>query len=190
MNARLFSYFVFSFVLVTMSASTATSQTKAKPDFTGTWLLDQKKSNEPGLTNRPDLPIKISHPEPEFRVTRQSEANGQIIETDFVYFTDGRGEENQMTSLLTTNPSAAKADDLKNKVTKSKTTWSDKKIVTRTKLQLTVGGHFVEFEQVDEWKISNDGRVLTQTSRVIFQNSNNAFVPAMAQEKKRVYNRL
>jgi hypothetical protein len=191
MNARLFSHFVFLFVLaLALSASTATSQTKAKPDFSGTWLLDQEKSNDSGLTTRPDLPIKITHQEPEFRVTRSSEKGGQTVDRNFVYFTDGRGEENEATALLTTNPSAVKSDDLQNRVTKSTTKWSGNKIVTRARLRTEVAGHFLEFEQVDEWKISDDGKVLTQISRVIFQNSDTAFIPAMAQDKKRVYNRV
>jgi hypothetical protein len=189
MNRPFFSCFVFLFLILAMSVSTALSQPKAKPDFSGRWLLDQKKSSDSGLTTRPDLPIKITHREPEFRVTRSSEKNGQPVEHDFVYFTDGRGEENQATSLLTTNPSALKTDDLKNRVTRSTTKWSGNKIVTRTLLRMDVAGHFVEFEQVDEWKISDDGKVLTQTSRVNFQNSDTAFIPAMAQDKKRVYNR-
>jgi hypothetical protein len=189
MNARCFSNFIFLVVLPVIFASTALSQPKAKPDFSGTWLLDQKKSNDSGLTTRPDLPIKISHHEPEFRVTRSGEKNGQVVDRDFVYFTDERGEENATTALLTTNPSAVKADDLKKSVTKSKTKWNGNKIVTRARLRMEVAGHYVEFEQVDEWKISEDGKVLTQTSRVVFQNSDTAFIPAMAQDKKRVYNR-
>ena len=118
------------------------------------------------------------------------ESNGQIVDTAFVYFTDGRGETNQATSTLATNPSAFKPEDLKKQVTKSKTKWSGEKIVTRSKLRLDVAGHFVEFEQVDEWKLSQDGKMLTQTSRVNFQNSDSAFIPARAQDKKRVYNRM
>ena len=189
MHVRFLSSSVFLIALLAMSASTVLSQPKSKPDFSGRWLLDQKKSDDSGLTTRPDLPIKINHQEPEFRVTRSSERNGQIVEHDFIYFTDGRGEENEATSLLTTNPSGVKSDDLKNRVTKSKTKWSGNKIVTRALLRMDVAGHFVEFEQVEEWKISEDGKVLTQTSRVIFQNSDTAFIPAMAQDKKRVYNR-
>ena len=189
MKTRFFSKFIFLFLLPAMFASTALSQPKAKPDFSGSWLLDQKKSNDSGLTTRPDLPIKITHQEPEFRVTRSSERNGQIVEHDFVYFTDGRGEENEATSVLTTNPSGVKTADLKNRVTKSTTKWSGNKIITRARLQVQAAGHYLEFEQVDEWKISDDGKVLTQTNRVIFQNSDTAFIPAMAQDKKRVYNR-
>ena len=189
MHVRSFRHLLLLFVLVAMSASSALSQPKSKPDFTGSWLLDQKKSDDSGMTTRPDVPIKITHQEPEFRITRSSEKNGQIVEHDFIYFTDGRGEENEATALLTTNPSSAKADDLKNRVTKSKTKWNGNKIVTRAVLRMDVAGHFVEFEQVEEWKISDDGKVLTQTSRVIFQHSDTAFVPAMAPDKKRVYNR-
>lgn len=181
--------FVFLIVLLATSASTALSQAKSKPDFTGSWLLDEKKSTDSGLTRRPDLPMKITHQEPEFRVTRSSESNGQIVERNFIYFTDGRGEENEATSVLSTNPSAVRADDLKNRVTKSKTKWSGNKIVTLALLHMDVAGHFVEFKQVDEWKLSDDGKVLTQTSRVIFQNSDTAFIPAMTPDKKRVYNR-
>src|ERR1043165_2226006 len=80
MQVRLLSSLVFLIALLAMSASTARSQPKSQPDFSGTWLLDQKKSNDSGLTTRPDLPIKINHQEPEFRITRSSERNGQIVE--------------------------------------------------------------------------------------------------------------
>ena len=80
---------------------------KPKADLSGTWLLDAKKSNSVGLTSRPDLPIKISHVDPELRITLKSESNGQLVEREFVYFTDGRGEENDETALLTTNPKAS-----------------------------------------------------------------------------------
>ncbi|HEX6730160.1 MAG TPA: hypothetical protein VF074_09125 [Pyrinomonadaceae bacterium] len=163
---------------------------ETKPDFSGTWLLDTRKSNSPGLTSESDLPITISHHDPEFRVTLESESNGQIVKREFVYFTDGRGETNEATSILTTRPSAAKPEDLRNQVNKSKSKWSCKKIVTRSPLRSNIAGHFVEFEQVDEWKLSDDGKVLTQTSRVNFLNSDAAFVPARTTDKKRVYNRV
>lgn len=177
-------------LICSLTAWPQPAKSTSKPDFTGKWLLDLKKSSDSGLTLRPDLPIGITHQDPEFRVTRSSESNGQIVERNFVYFTDGRGEENEATSLLTTNPTALRADDLKNQVTKSKTKWSGNKIVTRSRLRMEVAGHFVEFEQVEEWKLSQDGKVLTQTSRVIFQNSDTAFIPAMTPDKKRVYNRV
>lgn len=180
------------FSLLFIFSSAARSQTASatpKPDFSGTWLFDAKKSNSSPLTTRSDLPITISHQDAEFRVTIQSESNGQLVKKDFVYFTNGSGETNEATSMLTTNPSGTKPEDLKNRVTKSKTKWSGKKIVTSSRLRLDVAGHFVEFEQVDEWKMSDDGKVLTQTSQVNFLHSDSAFMPAQKADKKRVYNR-
>jgi hypothetical protein len=163
---------------------------KPKADLSGTWLLDAKKSNSVGLTSRPDLPIKISHVDPELRITLTSESNRQLVEREFVYFTDGRGEENQVTAMLTTNPSVPPRD-LQKERTKSHTQWSGNKIATRSLLQLQAGGRVIEFELVDEWKLSSDGKTLTQTTRTIYlQSSGGAFIPAMAPDKKRVYNRV
>jgi hypothetical protein len=164
---------------------------KPKPDLTGTWLLDAKKSNSVGVTSRPDLPIEISHQDPELRITLTSESKGQLVERPFVYFTDGRGEENQATAMLTTNPGVPPRD-LQKERTKSTTRWSGNKIVTRALLQLQAGGRVVEFELVDEWKLSSDRKTLTQTTRTVFlqSSSSGTFIPAMAPDKKRVYNRV
>lgn len=164
---------------------------KPKADLSGTWLLDAKKSNSVGLTSRPDLPIKISHQDPELRITLTAESNGQLVERNFVYFTDGRGEENEATAMLTTNPGAPPRD-LRKERTKSTTRWSGgNKIVTRSLLQLQAGGRVVEFELVEEWKLSSDGKTLTQTTKTVYlQSSGGAFIPAMAPDKKRVYNRV
>lgn len=181
------------FVLIAFASSldAQTKPAKSKPNLTGTWLLDVKRSNSVGLTSRPDLPIRISHVDPELRLTLTSESNGQLVERNFVYFTDGRDEENQATSLLTTNPQTAKPGELQNQRTKSKTRWSGNKVVIRSLLQLTAGGRVIEFELVDEWKLSSDGRTLTQTTRTLYlQSAGGAFIPVMAPDKKRVYNRV
>lgn len=176
------------FLCATAAAQNAKSPTK--PDFSGTWLLDTKKSNTNALTTRPDLPMTISHQDPEFKMVISSESGGQITKHEFVYFTDGRGEMNEATSVITSDPSGFKPEDLRNKKTESKTKWSGNKVVTRSRYKLNVpGGSFVEFEQVDEWKLSDDGKVLTHTSRVNLQNSNTAFIPSNAPDRKRVFNR-
>ncbi|HEX6189752.1 MAG TPA: hypothetical protein VFZ40_16875 [Pyrinomonadaceae bacterium] len=191
MRRRFSIGFVVLLAVAALSSPPANSQSKKEPDFSGTWLLDQKKSNDPGLTTRPDLPIKISHHEPEFRLTIATEKGNQIVEHEFVYFTDSRGETNSLTSFVTTNPSAINPGELKKQVAKSKTKWSGNKIVTRAPLPLTIPGQYVEFEQIDEWKLSGDGKVLTQTSRVVLNRSSApTFYPAMARDKKRVYNRV
>jgi len=149
--------------------------------------LDQKKSSGAGLTRRPDLPLKISYHDPEFRIALSSEADGKIVERVLVYFTDGRGETNPAITGLTTNPSV-KPDELKGQTTKSTTRWSRDKIVIRSILRLNAGGHIVEFEQIDEWKLSVDSKSLIQTTRTVPVTEGPIFV--MAADKKRVYNRV
>jgi hypothetical protein len=161
----------------------------SKPDLSGIWILDLKKSSSTGMPTRPDVPIRISHHDPELRVIRTSESNGQTVEREFIYYTDGRGETNPATSLLTANPSGVKASDLQNERTKSKTKWSGDKLVTRARLRMTVAGHMLEYELIDEWKLSADGKVLTQTSRTVFQQSDAAFISAIVPDTKKVYNR-
>jgi hypothetical protein len=184
---------VLWFVLITFAPflGAQTKPAKPKPNLTGSWLLDVRKSNSVGLTSRPDLPIKISHLDPELSIAMTTESNGQLVERSLLYFTDGRGEENQATSLLTTNPQSARPGDLQNQRTKSHTRWSGNKVVIRSVLQLLAGGRVVEFELVDEWKLSSDGRTLTQSTRTVYlQSAGGAFIPAMVPDKKRVYNRV
>ena len=185
--ARLFTAFAV-FSVLALAAKGQPAKLQNKPDLSGAWLLNAKKSDSTGLTSRPDLPIKISHLDPKFQITLASESKGQIVGREYIYFTDGRGETNPATTALTTNPSPMKPDDLKNQVTKSKTNWSGNKIVIRSILRLTAGGRIVEFEQIDEWKLSTDGKVLSQITRVVPETGVGIFI--MAYGKKRVYNRV
>lgn len=162
---------------------------QSKPDLSGTWQLDLKKSNW-SKKSKPHAPIKISHHDPEFRVTIPSASNGQLVERDFTYFTDGRGETNPASSVITTNPSAVKTADIYKQVAASTTKWDGRKIVTRATLSLITGGRMIEYRLVDEWKLSGDGKVLTKTTRFVFERNNGAFIPALASDMKSVYNRL
>ena len=177
---------IFSSALV---VTAETKPVKPKLDFSGAWLLDLKKSDQKQVLTRPDLPMKSSHQDPEFRVITTSESNGQPVQKEFIYYTDGRGENNHATTLLTTSPASVQPHDIEKKVTKSKTTWSGEKVVTRSNLRLLAGGHVVEFELIEEWKLSRDGNVLTKTTRTVFQQSDTVFVPVTAPDKKTVYNR-
>jgi hypothetical protein len=183
---------IFCFILIcgfgtTPAAAQIKQTTKTKPDFSGTWLLDRKKSNV-GPSAKPDQPLKIAHHDPEFRITHLVASNGQ---KEFVYYTDGRAETNTTTMFLSTNTDINPRGFDKD-VTKSKTKWSGDKLVTRFTLQSIVGGHPLEFEIIDEWKLSKDGQTLTQTSRTVFREdmSGGVFVPANRPDTKKVYNRV
>jgi len=78
--------------------------------------------------------------------------------------------------------------------TKSKTIWSGNKLITHSRLtgRILIGGQLLEFEIIDEWKFSADGKTLTQTSRTASRRdmSGAIFVPTNRPDIKRVYNRV
>jgi hypothetical protein len=164
--------------------------TKSRPDLTGTWMLDPSRSNV-GPSRRTDRPLKITHHDPEFKITRMIEHNSLVTGQDLVYYTDGRGETNPTTMFLSTstdmNPQGHDKD-----VTKSKTSWSGNKLVTRSSLRSIIAGRVLEFTIIDEWKLSQDGKTLTQTSRTVFNPdaSPGVFIPANRPDIRRVYNRV
>lgn len=196
MNFHSTKNYIISFLLLVnafalTSAAAQSKQSKPKPDFSGMWLLDRKKSNI-GDSTRPDKPIKIVHRDPELRITHSFSASGQSQPKEFVYYTDGRGESNQATAFLSTgvdfNPQAHDKD-----VAKSKTKWSGDKVITRSPLRSVIAGRVMEFEMIDEWKLSKDGQTLTQTSRTVFLPDTSdaaVFIPARRADTKRVYNRV
>lgn len=182
MNASFSWYFGFLVLLLAISGSTALSEPKPKPNFSGSWLLDQQKSTDSGLTGRPDLPMKIVHQDPEFRVTRSYDLDGQIAEGTFVYFTDRRSERN--------DPAPGWPATLKDEGDKSHTKWNGNKIVIRKRLSpLDVGGVVIETERLTEYEISDDGKVLTQTIRINFLPSRTP-VQNTTPNRKLIYNRV
>lgn len=161
------------------------SQGKAKPDLSGTWAFDRSRSNV-DTASTTNVEIKISHHDPELKIVRIVQLNGQPEQRELTYYSDGRGEKNVTTIWLSTTP------DLKSPhpaETKSKTKWSGDRIVTRSTLRLMAGIHVIEEDVVDEWKLSADGNTLTQTTRHIVpaSTSGSVYVRANRPDDKRVY---
>ena len=121
------------------------------------------------------------------------ESNGRVATQESVYFTDARGETNSMVVFLRTHRYLNAQQDDKT-VIRSKTTWTGDKLVTRSRspTRSVVGGQLLEFEIIDEWRLSADGKTLTQTSKTVSREdgSGATFVPANRPDMKRVYNRV
>lgn len=188
--------------LVITSAITCAAQgvqrnkaARVKPDLTGTWQLDYDKSNigKPAKgSSTAEVKIKIVHSEPELKMHRMFYRDNQPATLDLTYFTDGRGETNQTTMYVTDNPGSARQQSGAD-VTKSKTRWSGDKLVTRSLVRNILSGRVVEYEVVDEWKLSADGKTLTQTTQWIYQPDSlrkSIYIPSRAPDAKRVYNRI
>ena len=161
------------------------SSPPAKPDLSGTWAFDRGRSNV-GKNSSVNSEIKISHLDPELRILRTIDINGQPAQRELIYYTDGRGETNPTTTWLSTSPDPTSPRPAE---TKSKTKWNGDRVVIRSKLRLMAGIHAIEEDVVDEWKLSADGKTLTQTTRHIFPANSPGviFVPANRPAAKKVY---
>jgi len=188
MRKSLFLMLVLSVlsVIFSLTSGAQSSGAKSKPDFSGTWLLDTKKS-QTAMTVQSDLPITISHHDPEFRITISHKVNGQVVKRDLVFFTDGRGEDNEGPVAASTDSSMTKPGDAEKKPN-SKTEWNGDKIVTVASLSR---GNFYRYQPRDEWKLSEDGKVLTQYRRMIELQPSTIYMNRNpAPDKKMVYNRM
>ena len=161
------------------------SKPQTKPDLSGTWAFDRSRSNVEKVSPA-NNEIKISHHDPELKILRTIHVNTRPEQRELIYYTDGRGETNPATIWLSTTPDPKSPHPAESK---SRTKWSGERVVTRTTLRLMAGAHVVEQDVVEEWKLSADGKTLTQTTRHIMPPSSpdSIYVPANRPDDKRVY---
>ena len=183
---------MFGLIVSAVVINAQGSKSQTTPDLSGTWMLDQRRSNvgKASSASPSNYEIKIKHSDPELRIRRTTNINGQAEERELKYYTDGRGEINPTIAWLSNSPDPKSPKPAN---TKSKTGWNGNKVVTRSTLSLTAGGHIVQYELIEEWKLSADGKTLTQTTRFVFQNDpmdRSIFVPANRPDDKRVYNHV
>jgi hypothetical protein len=131
-------------------------QKKRPSDLSGTWRLDKSKGNYvkySGLKPDADLILIISHVEPEIKVTRKSIWGGQEQTQEMTYYSDGRGETGRR--LIGSSEG------------KSKSAWDGDKFVTRFSItsEITARGR-ISYDVIQEWKLSSDGKTLTQTEMI------------------------
>lgn len=164
-------------VFLLMCASLALAQDNkpkdAKPDFSGTWTFDRSKSNlgplaRTGLANA-EVMLVITHKEPELKILRKINLNGNTGNQEFTYYSDGRGE---------TNPAS-----IGNGEVKSKTKWDKMKLESKssTSFQLRGGGDTFHTDTAERRELSQDGKTLTVTISISG--------PRGIQSIKLVYNR-
>jgi hypothetical protein len=165
------------------------NKSKAKPDFSGTWEFDRKRSTV-GKSNSSSPPeqITITHHDPELKIRKIVTVNGQKEERELTYYTDGRGETNPTTAWVTANPGSNAGRPPE---TTSKTSWSGEKIVTRSVFLPHSSTDIIEFEITVERRISSDGKTLTETTHTKARPepmSSSVFVAGGGTDLKAVYN--
>ncbi|HEY7546068.1 MAG TPA: hypothetical protein VID27_14345 [Blastocatellia bacterium] len=145
-------------VFLLISASLAFAQDKpkdAKPDFSGTWAFDHSKSSLGPFERSPaanaEITLVITHKEPELKIVRKINLNGNASTQEFTYYSDGRGE---------TNPAA-----FGNGEVKSKTKWDKMKLESKSSssYQMRGGGDVFHTDTAERRELSQDGKTLTIT---------------------------
>lgn len=182
--SRLLTIFILLAVVFTSFAQG--NKLKPKPDFSGTWEFDSKRSNV-GKSNSSGPPeqITITHHDPELKIRKTVTVHGQKEERELTYYTDGRGETNPTTAWITANPGS---DVDRPAETKSKTSWSGEKVVTRTVFVPHSSTTIVAFEITVERRMSADGKTLTETTHSRAKPmSNSTFVTGPGIDSKAVY---
>ena len=156
MKAILLPICLFSSVAVCPGQSNKT----VNPDLTGTWEAQYPHNKgETKSEYSPPEQIKITYHDPELIIHRKVGIEDAPAELDLTYYTDGRGEKN------TEWPATERFEAWKPAEVQSQTSWSNDKIVTRSVRQSFSGAAIFVVEIVDEWKLSSDGKTLTQTTR-------------------------
>ena len=186
------SGFLTIFILLAVAVSTGFARgnkSKPKPDLSGTWELDRKRSNV-GKSNSASPPeqITITHHDPELTIRKTVTVNGRQEERELTYYTDGRGETNPTTAWITANPGSVTDRPA---ATNSKTSWSGDKVVTRSLFVPHTSTAIVEFEITVERRLSSDGKTLTETTHTNAKPdpmNNSVFVAGRGIDFKAVYN--
>lgn len=131
----------------------------ARPDFSGTWVLDLKKSNYDNqyVSGSPtrSVTLVISHGEPEIKVTRTfALLDGEERTAEFVYYTDGRGEKNEIVGRDRVSLGGTAASESK---------WKGARLVIRGTEHVKAFGDVTRVDFTEKWELSADGNTLTQT---------------------------
>lgn len=129
------------FLLFALGAVAVTGQANAKPNFSGEWKLNASKSEfgpMPAPTSRVD---KITHADPDLKISSTAAGPQGEMTLDLKYTTDGK----EVTNEIRGNP------------TKSTAAWDGDALVITTKLSMQGN----DITLADKWTLSEDGKILT-----------------------------
>ncbi|MEZ5428929.1 MAG: hypothetical protein R2747_21970 [Pyrinomonadaceae bacterium] len=140
------------------------AQTKQeKPDFSGTWILNQETSSPDSKTleNYEDFRLVISHKDPEITIRKSYLYKNKPLSYEIILFTDKRKEVNK-TPLTPEQFSEIE----------SQTFWRKKTLFRKYESPAT--GNTVRLIY-EKYSLSDDGKTLTiSTENRIFRSGNNS----------------
>lgn len=154
-------FLALCFFLTCIAPGGGRQQDKQRPDLSGTWIAESESKKERNIETPVATKVVIEHQDPEFKVVRIDEVGGQKRKRESIYFTDKRGETNSLPEV------AGASEKSRTESLKSKTAWEGDKVVIRVDiLRRSNSGRMTPMEIIYQWKLSQDGQTLTETTIV------------------------
>jgi hypothetical protein len=160
-------------------ALTARQANQKEPDLSGTYSLDESKSTAGNGAKFDYTKLDIVQRGPEIKFIRRQGIGGKELPITATLYADGRGEKLLLLQGV--------------QQVNSKTKWDGDKLVTRYTLKHIYGGRFINYDIIEVWKLSTDGKTLTHNTKAVhFQNNSpgQISVPQPNPEAKEVFRRL
>lgn len=163
-----------------------TSKQQTRPDFSGTWELDQSRSNNTPLTAT--ISWKITHSEPEIRILQKTKLRGEETTRQFKYYTDANGEVNPLQQQYQVLYEGVESRDYPLTRIQSKTKWDGKKLKTRYSVLVRNHPRKLDSINVEEvWEMLADGKTIIHTTSLSVDNKNISIQP---QRIKKVFTKV
>lgn len=125
--------------------ATAASAQAAKPNFSGTWVVDLTKSDFGPMPPPESVVLVVEHKEPNLKVTvTQKSAGGEVTNV------------RQVTTDGTNNPNKMRTPDGETQEVISTTKWTGSALSTAYK----VNAQGTTVDITDSWELSDGGKVL------------------------------
>jgi len=127
-----------------------------KPDFSGTWVIDESKNKDFGY----DLTLIVVHKEPEMKITKIYNFKGAKKTVEQTYYTDGSSVPESPMGFSTVS---------------QKSHWQSSGRLVHTQQASKDGGKTIEQTITEKWELSTDGKILTlstnETSSIPSKNA-------------------
>jgi hypothetical protein len=186
---RRFFWLLLVFVICGTFVTISQAADKPKPDMSGKWERDSKKSRMGQMTEGElkniKVTLEISHQEPELRISIRTDRSEKSVNREMIFYTDGRGETNipEFTQVLSIGRPLQDPKSIPQNEVQSKTKWEGSKIVsTNSSVFHGPGGRIFHLDTREIRELSEDGKTLT-IKRSISTPGGNI-------QLKEVYNRI
>lgn len=153
----------FIFILIfTFTATAQTGKSKAKPDFSGTWILDKTKTKKIDF----DWTLILEHREPQMKITSNLVSKGVKKTEERILYTDGRTVSNVRVG---------------SELASQEFSWAGKSLIRESLMRRSAENLYGRINEgtSEKWELSKDGKTLTITKREMFvvntPNQNRSF---------------